>query len=269
MRYPLASLIVVFALAVEDARADTGDVEVAASGNVALVSDYVFRGLTQSFGHPAIQGGADIATDRGFAAGVWASRVSQNTYPGSALELDVYASYGTAIGADGSWRAGICNYRYPGGNLDDAGLRSRTFDTTEANASLTWKWLTLKYSMTLTDYFGIDVEQGYRGDSKDAQYVQLDAAIPLNDAWTLALHAGHTDIPTRLLTPLANGADDPDYTDVGATLKWQFAPRWSASVGATHADNAAFYAHTASFRHADETKNVGGRRGFLMLQGTF
>jgi hypothetical protein len=46
----------------------------------------------------------------------------------------------------------------------------------------------------LTDYFGIDTEQGYDGDSKGTQYVQLDAAIPFNDQWSVALHAAHRHI---------------------------------------------------------------------------
>jgi uncharacterized protein (TIGR02001 family) len=262
--------LVAFALVAASANAETtDDTAWSTTGNVALVSDYMFRGLTQTWGRPAIQGGGDFNAKNGFAAGVWASSVSDRTYPGAALELDVYASFGSAITSDWSWRAGLYSYLYPGGNLDDVGLGSRSFDTTEANASLTWRWLTLKVSRSLTDYFGIDGEQGYRDDSKGTNYIELDAAIPLNDAWSVALHAGHTDIPTRLATPLVNGADDPDYTDVGATLKWQYATRWSASLGATYADNGAFYARTASFQNVIDTKNVGGTRGFLMLQGTF
>lgn len=239
------------------------------SGNVALASDYLFRGLTQSWGGPAIQGGADLSTSGGFAAGVWASSISDKSYPGASLELDLYASYGRAIDEDWSWRAGLYGYLYPKGDLDEAGLPSRSFDTLEANASLSWRWLTLKYSHALTDYFGVDVEQGYRGDSKGAGYVQLDAAIPLGAQWSLALHAGHTRFGTRLAVANADGADDPDYTDLGATLKYQFHPSWSASVGVSHADNGDFYGHTASFTNAGDTRDTGGTRGFVTLQGIF
>ncbi|WP_018973803.1 TorF family putative porin [Rudaea cellulosilytica] len=239
------------------------------TGNVAVTSDYMFRGLTQTWGGPAVQGGFDLALANGFAAGTWASSVSDKTYPGAALELDLYASYGTQINDDWSWRVGLYGYVYPHGNLDDAGLRSRSFNTLEANAALAYKWLTLKYSHALTDYFGIDTEQGYRGDSKGASYVQLDAAIPLNTEWSLALHAGHTRIGTRLAVPYANGADDPDYSDYGASVKYQFSTHWNASLGATYASNKAFYGTTSSFRDATDTRDVGGTRGFAQLQGTF
>jgi uncharacterized protein (TIGR02001 family) len=241
----------------------------AVTGNVAVASDYMFRGITQTWGRAAIQGGGDLVMKTGFTAGFWASSISERSYPGGALELDLYASYGTNFNDESSWRAGLYGYVYPGGNLDQAKPRyaSRSFNTLEANAALTWKWLTLKYSRALTDYFAIDTEQYYDGDSKGTGYLQLDANIPLSDAWNLSLHAAHTGIPARLVT--TGGSLDPSYSDFGATLKYQFSTHWNASVGATHATNKSFYAHTVSFLDSSDTNNVGGSRGFVMLQGTF
>ncbi|KRE88758.1 hypothetical protein ASG87_09320 [Frateuria sp. Soil773] len=239
------------------------------TGNVAVTSDYMFRGLTQTWGRPAIQGGADYTGPGGFAAGLWASSISERSYPGGAMELDLYASYGRSIDDDWSWRAGVYGYVYPGADLDRAGLSSRSFDTVEANAALSWKWLTLKYNRAITDYFGVDTEQGYRGDSKGTGYLQLDALIPLGAAWSLALHAGHTHYTTTLAAPLASGARDPGYSDFGATLKYQLAAHWSLGAGATHATNAAFYRRTSSFLDAGDTRNMGGSRVFVMLQGSF
>ena len=239
------------------------------TGNVAVESDYMFRGITQTWGHPAIQGGGDLAMKNGFAAGFWASSISERSYPGGAMELDLYASYGANFNDDWSWRAGLYGYVYPGANLDRAkpAYAARSFNTLEANAALTWKWLTLKYSRSLTDYFAIDSEQGYDGDSRGTGYLQLDASLPLSEAWNLALHAAHTDISARLVA--ANVLLDPSYSDFGATLKYQFSTHWNASVGATYATNKSFYQHTASFLDPAETKNVGGSRAFVMLQGTF
>jgi uncharacterized protein (TIGR02001 family) len=241
----------------------------AISGNLAVVNDYMFRGLTQTWGRPAIQGGADYTGATGFAAGFWGSSISERSYPGGAMELDLYASYGHAIAGDWSWRAGLYGYVYPGANLDQAGLAPRSLNTAEANAALGWKWLTLKYNRALTDYFGADVGQGYRGDSKGTSYLQLDAAFPLGDRWSLALHAGHTHYATVLAAPLASGTRDPGYSDFGATLKYRLDGHWSLGGGLTHATNAAFYRHTSSFLDAGDTRDVGGTRGFLMLQGTF
>ena len=263
---PVALVVIVLM----DARARADDaIPVTTTANIALTSDYVFRGLTQTWGGPAIQGGADYANPDGLAAGVWGSSISERSYPGGAMELDLYASYGQAIDADWSWRTGIYGYVYPGANLDQVGMASRSLNTIEANAALTWKRVTLKYNQALTDYFGVDAEQGYTGDSKGTAYLQLDVAIPLDDAWSVALHAGHTHYPTTLAVPLTDGARNPGYSDFGATLKYQLMGHWSLSGGVTHATNAAFYRHTSSFLNASDTRNVGGTRGFVMLQGTF
>jgi uncharacterized protein (TIGR02001 family) len=247
------------------------DADYTITGNAAVVSDYMFRGISQTWGEPAIQGGGDLTMKNGFAAGFWASSISKNSYPGGAMELDLYGSYGANFDADWSWRVGLYGYVYPGGGLDKARppLPNRSFNTLEANAALTWKWLTLKYNYSLTDYFAIDTEQGFRGDSKGTQYIQLDATIPLADQWSLALHAAHTDIPTSLVTPLPGGHTDPSYNDYGATLKFQFHPNWSVSGGVTNASNSAFYGHTVSFRNPNSIHDCGGTRGFVMLQATF
>src|SRR5262249_67795 len=153
--HSMLMLGVVAALAASTANAEdaAADAPYAITGNVAVVTDYVFRGLTQAWGGPAIQGGGDLTMKNGFAAGFWGSSSRNKAYPGGAMELDLYANYGRQIDDDWSWRVGLYSYLYPKGNLDDVGLRSRSFNTVEAQASLTWKWLTLKYSDALTDFF--------------------------------------------------------------------------------------------------------------------
>ncbi|WP_448103067.1 TorF family putative porin [Luteibacter jiangsuensis] len=240
------------------------------TGNVAIVSDYMFRGLTQTWGHPAIQGGADYTAASGFSAGTWASSVSDRSYAGGSMELDLYASFGRPIDDDWSWRVGVYGYVYPGANLDQAaGYRGRSFNTVEANAALTWRYITLKYNRSLTDYFGADHEQGYTGDTRGTGYLQLDATFALADAWSLALHAGHTHYTASLATPTAYGVRNVDYSDASATVKYTIDPHWSVSVGVTHATNGRYYSHVSSYTDAADTRDVGGTRGLIMFQGTF
>ena len=67
----------------------------AVSANVALSSDYIWRGMTQSDG-PAISGGFDYESDGGFYAGIWGSNVDFNDGAGS--ELDYYFGYTAEMG---------------------------------------------------------------------------------------------------------------------------------------------------------------------------
>src|SRR5690606_20760726 len=99
---------------------------------------------------PAVQGGVEYAGANGLVAGTSGSSISDRSYPGGSMELDLYASYGRQIGNDWSWRAGVYSYLYPGANLDRAGLASRSLNTVEANVALSWKTLSLKYNHALT-----------------------------------------------------------------------------------------------------------------------
>ena len=79
-------------------------------GNVALTSDYIFRGVTQTDGGPAISGGFDVAGDSGLYAGVWGSSVDFGD--DTTMELDLYGGYATTLG---SWDLDIGGifYGYP------------------------------------------------------------------------------------------------------------------------------------------------------------
>ncbi|WP_082827197.1 TorF family putative porin [Rhodanobacter thiooxydans] len=268
MHHIVATVGLAAILGTTPARADDTQAT-AVTGNVELTSDYIFRGLTQSWGKPAVQGGADLAAANGFAAGVWGSSISEHSYPGGAVELDLYGSYGRSINADWSWRAGLYGYFYPGANFDHAGLPARALNTGEANLALSWKQWALKYSYALTDYFGADREEGYRGNSKGTSYLMLEGAIPLDPKWSLTLHLGYTFYSTGLAAPNADGARDPSYADIGVGAKYAINAHWTLLGVVTHATNDRFYRHTASFQDAADTLNVGGTNGLVMLQGSF
>lgn len=80
------------------------------SANVTIASEYVWRGLTQTDGEPAIQGGFDYAHESGFAAGIWGSNVD---FGGAQSEFDLYASYSGEMN-DFGYEVGYIAYRYPG-----------------------------------------------------------------------------------------------------------------------------------------------------------
>ncbi|WP_340317564.1 TorF family putative porin [Rhizorhabdus argentea] len=86
---------------------------IAISYNLAIVSDYRFRGLSLTNRDPAVQGGVDVVFSSGFFAGTWASNIAD--YGGSKIEIDVYAGYGGEL-AGLSYSAGAYAYLYPGGN---------------------------------------------------------------------------------------------------------------------------------------------------------
>ena len=86
------------------------------SGSVALVSDYRFRGVSQSDKEGAIQGGITVSHDSGFYAGAWGSNLAGwGTFGGSNTELDLFGGYKVALGEGLALDAGLTWYMYPGG----------------------------------------------------------------------------------------------------------------------------------------------------------
>nr|WP_310525342.1 TorF family putative porin [Polymorphobacter sp.] len=86
-----------------------------ASGSVALVSDYRFRGVSQSDKGAAIQGGITVGHQSGAYVGFWASNLSGwGTFGGPNLELDLIGGYKFGVG-NGTLDVGLTWYVYPGG----------------------------------------------------------------------------------------------------------------------------------------------------------
>src|SRR3954468_2703522 len=91
------------------------------SSTWTVVSDYDFRGVSQSGKDPALQGSADYAFgDSGLSVGAWASNVDFSPFDGD-IELDLYANYVGKINDTFSWTAGVTRYMYPGSDSVDDG----------------------------------------------------------------------------------------------------------------------------------------------------
>jgi uncharacterized protein (TIGR02001 family) len=128
------------------------------TANVGLFSDYRFRGISQTFGQPAIQGGFDYSHASGFYAGVWSSNVYGNgaaagnpVYVGGSQEVDLYTGYKWSYG-DFGLDAGFLQYWYP--NAKNLIPTQEKYNNEELYLAGTWKWLVAKYSYGITDFFG-------------------------------------------------------------------------------------------------------------------
>jgi uncharacterized protein (TIGR02001 family) len=117
MRHILAS-VVALAILASAAPAFAADEETPAfkaSGSAALVSDYRFRGVSQTNNGFAMQGGISVAHKSGFYAGFWSSNLAGwGTFGGPNLELDLFGGYKLPVGA-GTLDVGLTWYMYPGG----------------------------------------------------------------------------------------------------------------------------------------------------------
>jgi uncharacterized protein (TIGR02001 family) len=151
------------------------------SSTWTAVSDYDFRGFSQSAKGPALQGSADYAFgDSGFSIGAWASNVDFGDSVDGNLELDVYANYVGKINDTFSWTAGITRYTYPGSSASDTkiaiGEYFEGYVGFNAGAFSFKQWYA-------NDFYEAD---------ESAQYTEVNYTVPFGDKFSLALHAGYS-----------------------------------------------------------------------------
>ncbi|WP_340694234.1 TorF family putative porin [Hyphomonas sp.] len=88
------------------------------SGNVAVTSDYVWRGVSQSNEDPAISGGFDYSNGI-FYAGTWASNVDFGDASDTNLEADFYGGVASEFANGVTWDLGVIYYAYPDADDED------------------------------------------------------------------------------------------------------------------------------------------------------
>lgn len=263
------------------------------TGNAAIASQYVFRGLSQTNGKPAIQGEFDYAHASGWYAGTWLSNISwftdQNAGIRSApvslaspssvglpylpnrsnqasLEWDLYGGYKGSSVPDMPYDVGAIRYLYPG-RYDNVGAY-RNPDTTELYASAGYQWLSIKYSKAISRYtFGVN-------ESRGASYVDLTATVPMGDSgYTLVAHVGRQDYPGR---PNAgywgnSGGNNNyfDYTDYKMGLSREVAG-FVVSAAYTYANtrNTAPDGDTTAYMNAFG-RNIGRSRFAVVASRSF
>ncbi len=169
--------------------------EVDLSGNVALTSDYTFRGISQTDEDPAVQGGFDLAHSSGFYAGVWASNVDFDDGDEAHIEMDVYGGISGEFPNALGWDVGILHYDYPGADS------SLDYDFNEIYGSLSYDFGPVAASA------GISYSNDYFGGSDNATYYSLDLSVPLPQDFSIGAHVGRQEIDEN------NTFGTPDYTD--------------------------------------------------------
>ena len=201
--------------------------EVEISGNVALTSDYRFRGISQSNDDIAVQGGFDVAFDNGIYIGTWGSSVdfdldSSQGLNGS-LELDYYVGWASDIGDSGlALDVGYLYYDYPG----DSSVLEGDYQEIYASASFA------------DGTVGIHYSDDYYAESGSFFYYYADYSFGLSDTLSLDLHVGLNDFDDADVF-LSDGDSYIDYS-VGLTASY-FAVDWSLAWVGTDLDGDEYF----------------------------
>lgn len=269
MRKTVLSLALGAAFAVPSiAAAQTPAATPAVTGNISLVSDYRFRGISQTFSKPALQGGFDYSHASGLYLGNWNSNVSQGAgFPSANLEMDFYGGYKKTFG-DIGLDVGFIYYYYPGSeagptiafsptNFRTGSVASGKVDNKEFYIGGTWKFLSLKYYHSIDDYFATP-------GTKNSSYIDLAATYDLGGGWGVTGHIGRLDFKDQL---------DGNYTDwkLGVTKDisgWVFG---AAYVDTNAKGNCGAVLETYCFFDSTgtKTKDAGKATVVLSVSKTF
>ena len=240
------------------------------TGNAGLVSDYRFRGISQTFGLPALQGGFDYSHSSGFYAGNWNSNVSETAgFANGNLEMDFYAGFKKSTGAL-AWDLGYIYYYYPGSNAAGNGnyvvvnpsngaVGSGFVKNQEIYLGATWKFLSFKTYRSLSNYFSVPQTAG-------TWYFDLTANYDMGNGWGLVGHGG------RVRTNDATGVSYNDYK-LGVTKDingWVWGLAWVGTTAAMDGSCATpasvqFYHFCKADTFGTASKDYKGGKDTLVL----
>ena len=236
------------------------------SFNIGLISEYRYRGISQTRFKPAVQGGADYAFASGFYVGTWLSNIKwikdageiAGTDVGSAnVEWDLYGGYKGEIAKDFTYDVGVLQYYYPGNHYANiAGAKNA--NTTEIYGALTYGPATVKYSHSVTSLFGF-------GDSKNSGYLEAAATFDLGNGFGITPHVGYQRVAGSV-----GGVSNRSlysYTDYSLTGAKDFGNGLTATlalVGTSTKSVPGSYAYVSP-----DGKNLGRTTAVLGVKYTF
>jgi len=214
---PLTAAVALLSTAMP-ASAQEADSKVTLTGGVTLVSDYRFRGISQTDRRFALQGSFTAAHSSGFYGSIWDSSIDDYVYGGADQELDLIAGYRRTFGGT-TVDAGLLYYYYPG----SGGISSEFFEPFvsvahtlgPATAKLTANYVPKQRALSIG------------AGNEDNLYLAGDlfAAIP-GTPIGLNAHLGHSFGPSYLTI-------GDEYTDwsLGGSVAWK-----NLSVGLSYVD---------------------------------
>ncbi len=151
----------------------SGTVAAQVSGDVALLSDYRFRGESLTEGRPALQAGVNYDHSSGLFAGGLVSNVRIDPDV-VGLSAQIYGGYTRPIGERASWDIGVATYVFPHPTMGP------DYDYTEVFVGASFDSLSSRLYYT-NSYFG----------GGQAAYLELNGSHAINDRITLIGHVGY------------------------------------------------------------------------------
>ncbi len=206
------------------------------SANIALTTEYIFRGFSQTAQGPAVQGGYDLTCGI-FYAGVWASSLDfAGNLPGTAsfdqtgapydasIEMDWYIGIKPVTGRI-TWDLGVIYYSYP--NRSNPGLDLNYLELKVGASAEIWKGGTLGVTVFWSPEYQLEsgstwtVETGFTHVFPKFNAIHRDWTPSFSALLGWQINEGNASYKFTY----GNGDDSYLYWNVGLTLG--FLDKWS------------------------------------------
>lgn len=214
------------ALVATPAFADEGEESKAftVTGGATVVSDYRFRGISQTDKDFAVQGSFTVTHESGIYATVWGSSIDDYVAAGSDQEIDLTIGYSKALG-DTTLDVGALYYYYPGAEKVVAGYNS---DFVEFYGSVAHQFGPVKAKL-LAAYAPKQKALDYGFGSEDNFYMNLGLSGSFGDSG-VGYSAGVGRTFTRSFL-----SGSRKYTDWSAGLTYTTGP---VTMGVSYVDTS-------------------------------
>jgi len=208
--------------------------ESALTFNVGVVNNYLYRGISQTRGEPAVQGGLDYAHKSGFYVGAWASSIKwieDNSTSAVSVsgptELDLYGGYKFDLAPGTAMDVGYLRYEYLNNNLQNNTAYSNA-STDEVYVGMSTPLFNVKFSYAFSNLFGQrSLTAG--ANSTGATYTEFSREFDLGAGYKLTPKAGMTSMNSKVVDGV-NGAST-SYNDYSLTLTKELQAGLVLSVG--------------------------------------
>jgi uncharacterized protein (TIGR02001 family) len=248
------------------------------TANVTVVNNYMYRGISQSNGKPAIQGGFDYAHESGFYVGNWNSSISwigdsgYKTSSGVAtsapIEMDFYGGFKKELLGEGfASDVGVLQYFYPTSGLQLTATQANP-NTTEVYVAQNFTFGPVtgfgKVSYAVSTLFGNINSTGSYYPDLTVNYDTGMFGVALNG------HIGYQYVAGNQPSSNYGGVSNStlySYTDWKLGLTKDFGGGLSGSL-AYVGTNAATYKGNYSYV-SPQGKNNGRTTGLVSLTKTF
>ncbi|WP_167093539.1 TorF family putative porin [Massilia frigida] len=271
-----AAFLGVTLLAMSAHAADAADSGMKVAGQVSVVSDYIWRGFSQTWGKPALQASVTADHASGAYASLFASNISAQYVPNGSLETDLSLGYKASLKGVELDLGGVYAY-YPGANFNKASFTPAFDDadprTLELYASATVAGVNLRAAYIPGAFFGWNVnnsgvngvfnaeqpQAGLTGDSKGAVNIEGSYTLALKEGWSLQTTIGRQRVP--------HSRDvNWNYGRVGVT--GELGGGWSAGLAASFTSKPKAFRNYGSLTNNGQHISPGKRTAILSLSKT-